>query len=137
MSLTDADVRAAEKRMQARLKSQPHAISARYDRRGARVVVGLSNGLELGVPVDLAQGLAGAKPADLADIEISPTGLGLHWPRLDADLYLPALMEGIFGTRRWMARAMGKAGGRSTSSVKQAAARENGRLGGRPRKVAV
>ena len=137
MSLTDAGVHAAEKRMQARLKSQPHATSARYDRRGARIVVGLSNGLELGVPVDLAQGLAGAKPADLADIEISPTGLGLHWPRLDADLYLPALMEGIFGTRRWMARVMGKAGGRSTSSVKQAAARENGRLGGRPRKVAV
>jgi Protein of unknown function (DUF2442) len=137
MRLTDADVRAAEKRMQVRLRSQPHATSARYDRRGARIVVGLSNGLELGVPVDLAQGLAGAKPADLADIEISPTGLGLHWPRLDADLYLPALMEGIFGTRRWMARVMGKAGGRSTSSVKQAAARENGRLGGRPRKVAV
>lgn len=135
--MADADVRAAERRMQARLKSQPHATSARYDRRGARIVVGLSNGLELGVPVDLAQGLAGAKPADLADIEISPTGLGLHWPRLDADLYLPALMEGIFGTRRWMARVMGKAGGRSTSSVKQAAARENGRLGGRPRKVAV
>jgi len=97
----------------------------------------LSNGLELGVPVDLAQGLAGAKPAALAAIEISATGLGLHWPKLDADLYLPALMEGIFGTRRWMARVMGKAGGRSTSSVKQAAARENGRLGGRPRKVAV
>jgi hypothetical protein len=137
MSLTDADIRAAEKRMQTRLKSQPHAISARYDRRGARIVVGLSNGLELGVPVDLAQGLAGAKPADLADIEVTPTGLGLHWPRLDADLYLPALMEGIFGTRGWMARVMGKAGGRSTSSVKQAAARANGRLGGRPRKVAV
>jgi hypothetical protein len=136
MGLTDADVRVAEKRMQARLKSQPHAISARYDRRGGRIVVCLSNGLELGVPVSLAEGLGGARPADLADVEISPTGLGLHWPRLDADLYLPALMEGMFGTRRWMARVMGKAGGRSKSSVKQAAARENGRLGGRPRKAA-
>jgi hypothetical protein len=38
----------------------------------------------------------------------------LHWPRLDADLYLPALMEGVIGSRRWMARVMGKAGGRST-----------------------
>ena len=136
MGLTDADVRAAEKRMQARLKSQPHAVSVHYDRRGGRIVVGMSNGLELGVPVSLAEGLAGARLADLADVEISPTGLGLHWPRLDADLYLPALMEGIFGTRRWMARVMGKAGGRSTSSAKQAAARENGKLGGRPRKIA-
>lgn len=132
MALTDAEVRQAEKRMRAR---QPRAKTAHYDRRGARIVVGLSNGLELGVPVDLAQGLAGAKPSDLAQIEISPTGLGLHWPRLDADLYLPALMEGVFGSRRWMARVMGKAGGRSTSSAKRAAARANGKLGGRPRKL--
>lgn len=135
MSLTDIDVRRAGKRMQARRKGQPHATSARFDRRGARIVVGLSNGLDLGVPVDLAQGLAGAKATDLAEIEISPTGLGLHWPRLDADLYLPALMEGVFGTRRWMAQVMGRAGGRSTSTAKRKAARTNGKLGGRPRRL--
>jgi hypothetical protein len=121
--------------MQARRKGQPRATSARFDRRGARIVVGLSNGLDLGVPVNLAQGLSGAKAADLADIEISPTGLGLHWPRLDADLYLPALMEGVFGTRRWMAQRLGKSGGSSTSPAKRKAARVNGKLGGRPRKV--
>jgi len=136
MGLNDADVSVAEQRMQARLKSQPRATSVHYDKRRAHIVVGLSNGLELGVPVNLAEGLAGASPADLAEVKISPTGLGLHWPRLDADLYLPALIEGIFGTRRWMARVMGKAGGRSTSSAKRAASRENGKLGGRPRKAA-
>ncbi|MGH8227255.1 MAG: DUF2442 domain-containing protein [Steroidobacteraceae bacterium] len=134
MALTEADVRQAEKRMRERLNEQPHAVSARHDRRTARIVVGLSNGLELGVPVDLAQGLAGARPSDLAEIEISPTGLGLHWPRLDADLYLPGILNGVFGTRRWMARVLGRAGGEATSPAKQAAARENGRLGGRPRK---
>lgn len=133
--MTYADVRQAEKRMRARLKSQPHALTARYDRRAERIVVALSNGLELGVPVALAQGLAGAKASDLSKIEISPTGLGLHWPQLDADLHLPALMEGVFGSRRWMAHVMGEAGGRSTSSAKQAAARANGKLGGRPRKL--
>jgi hypothetical protein len=135
MTLTNTEVRKAEKRMRARLKEQPRARAARYDRRSARIIVGLSNGLELGVPVELAQGLAGAKASDLSHIEITPTGFGLHWPRLDADLYLPALMEGVFGSRRWMAQVMGKAGGRSTSSVKQAAARANGKLGGRPRKL--
>jgi hypothetical protein len=136
MTLTDLNVRRAERRLQSRLQRQPHATSARYDRRAARVVVALSNGLELGVPPDLVQGLAGASAADLSEIEISPTGLGLHWPRLDADLYLPSLLQGVFGTRRWMAQAMGRAGGRSSSSAKQAAARANGKLGGRPRKVA-
>jgi len=121
--------------MQARLKGQPYATAARYDRRSARIVVILNNGLELGIPVHLAQGLVGATAAELSNVEISPAGLGLHWPLLDADLYLPALIEGVFGTRRWMARMMGKAGGSSTSTAKGRAARQNGKLGGRPRKT--
>jgi Protein of unknown function (DUF2442) len=114
MTLTNADVQKAEKRMQARMQAQPRAVSTRYERHGARIVVTLSNGLDLGVPVGLAQGLAGAKSSDLAAIEITPTGLGLHWPKLDADLYLPSLLQGLFGTRRWMAGLLGKAGGSST-----------------------
>jgi hypothetical protein len=93
MSLTDANVRQAEKRIQARMKSQPRATAAHYERRGARIVVSLNDGLDLAFPVHLAEGLAGAKVSDLANIEISPTGLGLHWPKLDADLYLPALLK--------------------------------------------
>jgi hypothetical protein len=54
MKLTDADVQKAEKRMQARMQAPPRAVSARYDRHGARIVVTLSNGLDLGVPVGLA-----------------------------------------------------------------------------------
>ncbi len=135
MSLTEQDVRQAEKRLQERLQAQPHAVSARYDRATERIVVSLSNGLDLGVPVHLAEGLEGAKAADLAQIEITPTGLGLHWPRLDADLYVPGLLDGVFGTRRWMARVMGRAGGSANTPAKQAASRENGKKGGRPRKT--
>ena len=84
----------------------------------------------------MAEGLADAKPADLAVIEITPTGLGLHWPKLDADLYLPALLEGVFGSPRWMAGLLGKSGGLARTPAKVAAARANGRKGGRPRKRA-
>jgi len=49
---------------------------------------------------------ARARPAQLAGIEISPSGLGLHFPQLDANLYLPALLEGFLGSRQWMASAM-------------------------------
>jgi len=84
----------------------------------------------------MAKGLAGASPDDLAKIEISPTGLGLHWPRLDADLYVPALLQGVLGSRSWMAAQMGAAGGKARSAAKSAAARKNGRKGGRPRRTA-
>jgi hypothetical protein len=119
-----------------RRKAGPVAVAARYDRGRGRIVVSLSSGLELAFPPHAAEGLAGAAPAALERIEVSPSGLGLHWPKLDADLYLPALLEGAFGSKRWMAAQLGAAGGRARSATKASAARENGRRGGRPRKAA-
>ena len=30
-------------------------------------------------------------------------GFNLHWPKLEVDLYVPALVSGIFGTQAWVA----------------------------------
>ena len=135
MAVTKREVQQAEKRMAA-LRENGFAISARYDRRSARIVLNLNTGVQVTFPPRLAEGLAGASPADLAEIEISPAGLGLHWPRLDADVYVPALLHGVFGSKRWIAAQLGAAGGKARSRAKTAAARENGRKGGRPPKVA-
>lgn len=99
MALSDADVHRAEANMQARLHSGRRAISARYDRGVRRVVIELDNGWMLAFPAALVEDLRGAAPEDLAAIEITPSGLGLHFPRVDADLYLPALLNGVFGSR--------------------------------------
>ena len=136
MAITDTDRLAAEARLQGDLKDQPKAVYARYDRRVSRVVVGLDNGLELAFPPRLAEGLERATPAELSVIEISPLGDGLHWPAIDADLSVPGLMAGVFGSKRWMASTLGAAGGRSRTAAKTRAARENGHKGGRPKKVA-
>lgn len=134
MALTEYEFEQAERRMQT-LRQHGHAIAARYDRHRSRVVVSLNTGVQVTFPTELAEGLAGATPDDLANIEISPAGLGLHWPKLDADLYVPALLAGVFGSKRWMAAQLGAAGGRARSSAKTASSRENGRKGGRPRKL--
>jgi hypothetical protein len=117
--------------------TMPRAVSACYDRRLDRVVIHLSTGIDLAFPPHIAQGLETATPSELAQIEISPSGFGIHFPRLDADLYLPALLEGFLGSRKWMASRLGAQGGRSTSSAKSAAAKRNGRNGGRPKKKTV
>lgn len=114
----------------------PFAVAARYDRRRDRVVVSLDNGLELAFPPRIAQGLENAMPADLSDIELSPSGFGIHFPKLDAHLYLPALLRGVFGSKAWLAAQLGAIGGRARSTAKIAAARANGKRGGRPRKIA-
>ena len=136
MAMPDHKFDEAEKRM-SDLRNAGYAISARYDRRTSRVVVNLNTGVQLAFPPSLAEGLADASAESLAEIEISPAGLGLHWPKLDADVYVPALPQGVFGTKNWMARQLGASGGRSRTGAKVAAARENGRKGGRPRKTAV
>ena len=135
MAITERGSERAEARMQA-LREVGHAVAARYDRHASRIVVSLNTGVQLAVPVRLVEGLAGASAEDLAEIEISPAGLGLHWPKLDADVYIPALLQGVFGSKRWMAAQLGAIGGKARSCAKVAASRENGRKGGRPRKAA-
>ena len=128
------ELETANKRAAARLSKTPIAVGAHYDRRIGRLVIDLSTGLQIAFKPHDAQGLEGAKPEQLANIEISPSGLGLHFPALDADLYLPGLLEGLLGSKKWMASLLGKTGGRATSEAKADASRMNGKKGGRPKK---
>lgn len=116
------------------MRTTPHAVSARYDRGAGRIVVDLNSKLTISFSPQDAQGLEHASPSQLEEIEISPSGFGIHFPKLDADLYIPALLDGIFGSKKWMAARLGQLGGKSRSRAKKAASRANGRLGGRPRR---
>jgi len=130
----EAAVEQATERGDALRSSLPKAVSARYDRRVGRVVIRLDSRLEIAFAPRDAEGLDNAHPDQLESIEISPSGLGIHFPKLDADIYLPALLEGFLGSRKWMAARMGESGGKSRSDAKTTAAKRNGALGGRPRK---
>ncbi|MCI1710854.1 MAG: DUF2442 domain-containing protein [Chiayiivirga sp.] len=131
MALDEQDIVQAESRL--RKKASTHAVKARYVRTLGMIEIVLNTGVRISFPPGLAEGLSEAKPTQLNDIVVSPSGLGLHWPRLDADLYVPNLLRGILGSRKWMASTLGAKGGQVRSDAKAAAARENGRKGGRPR----
>jgi len=131
MALND-NFETANERAKQLQKTIPRAVSARYDRASGRVVIDLSSKLRVSFSPRDAQGLEHAKPSQLEDIEISPSGFGIHFPKLDADLYLPGLLEGFLGSTKWMAARLGQLGGRSQSRAKKVASRANGRLGGRP-----
>ena len=115
--------------------SLPTAVSAHYERKSGRIVIHLSSKLIVSFSPRHAQGLENAKPSQLDEIEISPSGFGIHFPQLDADLYLPGLLEGLLGSRKWMASRLGQIGGRCRSLAKQAASKANGKKGGRPKKA--
>jgi hypothetical protein len=115
---------------------EPRAVAAHFDRATGRVVIDLVNGYTYAFPAQLVQDLSGASLDALADVEVDGLGFNPHGPALDTDLYVPALVAGIFGTRAWMTRARTRVAGRAPSPAKAAAARSNGAKGGRPRKEA-
>jgi hypothetical protein len=129
------DMKRAQKRGADLLREGPVASFARYDLARGKVVVDLRSGLEIAFAPQDAQGLENATLAELETVEITSSGLGLYFPALDVDLYVPGLLQGIFGSKSWTAARSGAKGGASKSTVKAAAARANGASGGRPRKV--
>jgi hypothetical protein len=78
----------------------PCAVDARYHPSIGKIEIEFEKGVTFAVPTHLIQGLAGACAEDLSKIQITPAGWGLHFPRLDADVYVPALFEGIHSSPR-------------------------------------
>jgi hypothetical protein len=119
----------------ARGKSAPihRAVRVAYNSAEERIDVSFADGMFVGFPRRVMQGLNDAAPTDLAEIRILGPGTALYWPRLDIGHDINGLLDGVFGTRRWMAE-LGRRGGSVKSEKKAAAARKAGSLGGRPRK---
>lgn len=128
---SDTQVPAARQRGKAKLIAEPRAVAARYDAETDRVIVDLASGATFAFPPALVEFLQDASPEQLAEVEVQGAGFGLHWETLDVDYTVPGLMNGVFGTARWMAARAGQA----RSSAKAEASRVNGKKGGRPRKV--
>jgi Protein of unknown function (DUF2442) len=83
--------------------TEPRAIAAEYDESAELMRIYLRSGASFSFPPGIAQGLAGATAEDLAQVEITPMGDGLHWKTLDTDFSVAGLLAGVFGTKRWMA----------------------------------
>ena len=131
---TDANIDAALR--QAKIHdSEPVAQTVEHVPGLNLLIVGLSNGRRLVLPVEEVQGLEKANHEQIKNHELLGRGTGIHFSELDVDLYVPALIEGVYGNRRWMAQ-LGKKGGAARTEAKRLAARANGAKGGRPKRAA-
>lgn len=105
--LSDVDFEAANDRGEAVTKSVPLALSAHYDRDAGRMVLTLNNGAIFTFLPTMVQGLESATAEELAHVEVSGGGFGLHWEALDVDFTVPGLLAGRFGTARYMRERFG------------------------------
>jgi hypothetical protein len=107
--------------------------SARYLASRDVVELRFGGGAAIFIPRASIVEFADASAADLKSLVVSPAGDALACRPLDVDIYVPGLIERVFGARL-LAAATGQRGGQHRSRAKAAAAKANGAKGGRPRK---
>ena len=136
MDISTQQFNTASQRMEKK-RAQYSIQAVHYDAGTDRLVIALSNGLELSFSPKIIQDLQHATADNLSLVDISGGALAVYFPRLDVSIYLPGLLAGALGTREWMRSELAAQGGKTRSPAKSAAARENGKLGGRPCKKLV
>jgi len=99
---SDAEIDAAIRRARVYEKYDRRVLCARYSARTDRVVLSLDNGVTCSIPRMLLQGLSDAAPAALRRIELLGHGTGLYWPALDVAHYVPGVLQGVYGSEKWM-----------------------------------
>jgi hypothetical protein len=134
VATSDAEIDAALQSAKLR-RNEPLAQRVEHIPGLNLLIVGLSNRRRLVLPIEDLQGLENATHQQLQNYELLGGGTGISFPELDVDLYVPALIEAVYGNRRWMAQ-LGRRGGKAKTEAKRKAARTNGAKGGRPAKAA-
>jgi hypothetical protein len=129
--MTDDPMHLARAEGAQREQTEPRAAHAEYDRERGAILLQLRSGAWFGFSPDTVPELRGASDDHLAQVEVEAFGEALHWEALDADVSVPGIIFDTLDAPAWWARWIAS---RSTEK-KAAAARENGKKGGRPRKT--
>ncbi len=72
--------------------AEPLAVSVKTDENN--LVVDLSDGRAISVPLVWFPRLFNASPEERAQYELLGSGVGIHWPLIDEDLSVAGLLRG-------------------------------------------
>ena len=103
---------------------RPYVVKAFCHHEEPVLTLAMSTGVGVAFYAHLVRELENASAADLAEVAVAGGGTIVAFPKLDIYLSVGPLLEQFFGPMEWGRRER-----------RAAASRENGRLGGRPRKA--
>jgi hypothetical protein len=135
-NLTKKEARSALRKARENAAKVPQASKAWFDAESQTVFVKLENANHgiVGLPREAFGFLANVSDADVADIEAGT--FDVNWPKFDEGACLWWFIEEALGGHAALQSFAAFIRGTSRSPKKVAAARRNGRKGGRPRKKA-
>ena len=102
-SATDAEIDRALAQARAYEKYARRVVKAVYLKRTDRLRLVFDDGAIYILPRRLIQGLPVASEYELGRIQILNYGTGLLWPLLDVSHHVQGLLDGVYGSARWMA----------------------------------
>ena len=80
----------------------PAARTAQYLSEPRLLLICLKSGQRMAFPVEDLEDIKGATDEDLMEIELHGPGTAIHFTRFGHGVYVPALVEGIYGSQKWM-----------------------------------
>jgi len=120
-----------------RAEHEHHARAVWYDRAHDAVVLLLRDGRVFGAERARIPSLADTTPRQLRTLQVTEDGAFLVLSTCDLHINVDGLVTRLLeGSPAALRRSAARSAGSTTSAAKTAAARRNGRLGGRPRSAA-
>jgi hypothetical protein len=99
---SDAEFDLAEQRGRETQENVPHAVEATYVPSIRRVLILLSDGLEISLRQDQYLAFQNASTSDLDVIELNAGGFEIYFPKIDEGFWLPDLLEHLLGVRKFL-----------------------------------
>jgi hypothetical protein len=93
MEISEEAFQVANARGEETQRAYPSAIKVAVSKTGNSLSISFDSGDTLEIPVAAVPGFAGVHAAQLRNVTISPNGLGIFFPDIDVDLYVPALLR--------------------------------------------
>jgi hypothetical protein len=114
--------------------SDPLARTVHYVPLLKILIIGLSNGRRISLPIEDVPELSKATKKVLQNCELLDRGTAINFPYIDVALSIDGIIEGVYGKSRWMAE-LGQKGGSAKDGGGVGGLASDGKKGGRPKKV--